>query len=52
MERLKMSLCPACAACPEVEVVREDGEVRIGDAGNLTVLKKEATLVDLIQSGS
>ena len=53
MDRVKMSLCPSCTECPEVEVVREGGEVRIGEAGNLTVLKKEAwnTLVDLIQSG-
>ena len=53
MDRVKMSLCPMCTECPEVEVVREGGEVRIGEAGNLTVLKKEAwnTLVDLIQSG-
>ena len=53
MDRVKMSLCPACTACPEVEVVGEDGEVSIGEAGNLTVLKKEAwnTLVELIQSG-
>ncbi len=53
MDRVKMSLCPACTACPEVEVVREDGEVRIGEAGNLTVLTKEAwnTLVELIKSG-
>jgi hypothetical protein len=53
MDHVKMSLCPSCTACPEVEVVREGGEVRIGEAGNLTVLKKEAwnTLVDLIQSG-
>ena len=53
MDRVKMSLCPLCTECPEVEVVREGGEVRIGEAGNLTVLKKEAwnTLVELIQSG-
>ena len=53
MDDVKMSLCPACTACPEVEVVREAGEVRIGEAGNLAVLRKEAwnTLVDLIQSG-
>ena len=53
MNDVKMSLCPACTACPEVEVVRGAGEVRIGEAGNLTVLNKEAwnTLVDLIQSG-
>ena len=53
MNDVKMSLCPGCTACPEVEVVREGGEVRIGEVGNLTVLKKEAwnMLVDLIQSG-
>jgi hypothetical protein len=51
MESLKMSLCPACSACPEVEVTGD--EVRIGEAGNLAVLKKEEwnVLVDLIQSG-
>ena len=53
MNDVKVSLCPGCTACPEVEVVSEGGEVRIGEVGNLTVLKKEAwnTLVDLIQSG-
>jgi hypothetical protein len=33
----KRSLCPHCIACPEVEV-RGD-EVRIGETGNLAVLK-------------
>ena len=53
MDHVRMSLCPSCTACPEVEIVRESGEVRIGEAGNLTVLGKDAwnTLVDLIQSG-
>ena len=53
MDEVKMSLCPACTNCPEVEIVRAVGEVRIGEAGNLAVLNKEAwnTLVDLIQSG-
>ena len=53
MNDVKISLCPACTACPEVEVVRESSEVKIGELGNLAVLKKEAwnTLVDLIQSG-
>ena len=53
MNDVKISLCPGCTACPEVEVVREGGEVRIGEVGNLVVLEKEAwnTLVDLIQSG-
>jgi len=53
MDRLKMSLCPSCTECPEVEVIGEGSEVRIGEAGNLAVLNKEAwnTLVDLIRSG-
>ena len=48
---LTVSLCSACGACPAVEV-RED-EVRIGEAGNLAVLKREEwnELVRLIQSG-
>ena len=48
---VKMSLCPACTACPEVEIV--GNEVRIGETGNLAVLKKNEwnVLVDLIQSG-
>jgi hypothetical protein len=47
----KMSLCPSCTHCPEVQVVGD--EVRIGEAGNLAVLKKDEwnVLVDLIQSG-
>jgi hypothetical protein len=51
MEGKKMSLCPQCIHCPEVEVV--DGTVKIGEAGNLAVLKAEEwnVLVDLIQSG-
>ncbi len=51
MEKTTMSLCPACTACPEVEVL--GGEVRIGEPGNLAVLKKDEwnVLVDLIQSG-
>lgn len=53
MDDVKMSLCPACTNCPEIEIVRGAGEVKIGETGNLTVLSKEAwnTLVDLIQSG-
>jgi hypothetical protein len=48
---VKVSLCPSCIACPEVEVLAD--EVRIGEAGNLAVLKKPEwnLLVDLIQSG-
>jgi hypothetical protein len=51
MKDLKVSLCPACTACPEVEIVGD--EVRIGGAGNLAVLKKEEwnVLVDLIRAG-
>jgi hypothetical protein len=51
MESVKVSLCPACGACPEVEVL--EGEVRIGEAGNLAVLRKAEwnVLVDLICSG-
>ena len=50
MKDLKVSLCPTCTACPEVEIVGD--EVRIGEAGNLAVLKKEEwnVLVDLIQA--
>ena len=48
---MKMSLCPSCIHCPEVAIERD--EVRIGEAGNLAVLKKDEwnILVDLIQSG-
>ena len=51
METLKMSLCPMCTACPEVEIAGD--EVRIGEAGNLALLKRDEwnVLVDLIQSG-
>ncbi len=51
MERLKMSLCPACDACPEIEIAGD--EIRIGETGNLAILKKDEwnVLVDLIQSG-
>jgi hypothetical protein len=51
MESLKVSLCPACTACPEVEISGD--EIRIGEAGNLAVLKKDEwnVLVALIQSG-
>lgn len=51
MENLKMTLCPAgCGACPDVEIVGD--EVRIGENGNLAVLKKAEwnLLVDLIES--
>jgi len=44
------SFCPARSACPEVEITGD--EVRIGEVGNLAVLKRDEwnVLVDLIQS--
>jgi hypothetical protein len=39
MEQVKMSLCRQCTNCPEVEIIGD--EVRIGEAGNLAVLKKD-----------
>jgi hypothetical protein len=52
MENLKVTLCPAgSGACPDVEITDEG--VRIGEAGNLAILKKDEwnLLVDLIHSG-
>ena len=51
LENLTVSLCPACTACPEVEIIGD--EVRIGETGNLAVLKKDEwnVLVDLVRSG-
>lgn len=51
MERVRMSLCPSCTECPEVELAGD--EVRIGEAANLVVLGKDEwnVLVDLIQTG-
>ena len=51
MKEIRMSLCPACSACPQVDI--HGDEVRIGETGNLAVLRKEEwnVLVDLIQSG-
>src|SRR3989442_15307408 len=48
---MKMSLCPMCNNCPEVEILGDGDEVRIGEAGNLAVLKKDEwnVLVELIQ---
>ena len=53
MDKRAISLCPACTACPEVEIEVARGQVRIGEPGNLAVLDKDAwnVLVDLIQSG-
>lgn len=51
MERSMFSLCPGCASCPEIEIAGD--QVRIGEPGNLAVLKKDEwnLLIDLIQSG-
>jgi hypothetical protein len=51
MKTVKMSLCPACTACPEVEIVGD--EVRIGEDGNRAVLRKDEwnVLVDFVSSG-
>lgn len=49
---MKVSLCPACGACPAVEVDMLGEEVRIGEEGNLVRLNKEAwnTLVQKIRA--
>ncbi|MBI4597030.1 MAG: hypothetical protein HY737_01330 [Candidatus Omnitrophica bacterium] len=49
----RVSLCPACGACPEVVVDVAKDEVRIGEEGNLVRLTKEAwnTLVEKINAG-
>jgi hypothetical protein len=51
MERVAISLCPACTACPEVIV--DGDQVRIGEAENTVVLQRQEwnVLVDLIRSG-
>jgi hypothetical protein len=51
MKEAKISLCPACTACPEVEV--KGNAVRIGEAGNQVVLRADEwnVLVELIQTG-
>ena len=51
MENAKLSLCPACDACPSVEILGD--EVRIGEFENTAILKKEEwnMLVELIRSG-
>ena len=40
------SLCPACSACPVVEI-HDDGTVRIGEAPNLVTLNR-ATWNELV----
>lgn len=47
----KVSLCPSCVACPEVEIVGT--AVKIGEEDNRVTLKPDEwnVLVDLIASG-
>lgn len=49
----RLSLCPVCGACPEVVLDVTNGEVRIGEEGNLVTLNKAAwnTLVEHIRTG-
>jgi len=50
---VRVSLCPACGACPEVVLDVAKDEARIGEEGNLVRLTKEAwnTLVEKISAG-
>ena len=50
---IRVSLCPACGACPEVVLDIAKEEVRIGEEGNLVRLTKETwnTLVEKIAAG-
>lgn len=52
----KLSLCPACGACPEVEILHYGGQapaVRIGEGDEKITLPKEAwnTLVRYVREG-
>lgn len=52
----KISLCPECSACPEVEVLEDKGRpagVRIGDGGEQIILPKVVwnTLVRYVKEG-
>lgn len=54
--REKFSLCPACGACPEVEILKHEGTpvaVRIGEGGEKITLPKDAwnTLLRYVQEG-
>ena len=52
-QSVRVSLCPACGACPEVVLDITKDEVRIGEEGNLVRLTREAwnTLVEKINAG-
>jgi len=52
----KFSLCPACGACPEVEILQQEGRavaVRIGEGNEKITLPKEAwnTLLRYVKEG-
>jgi hypothetical protein len=52
----KLSLCPACGACPEVEILQHEGQpvaVRIGEGREKITLPKEAwnTLLRYVKEG-
>jgi hypothetical protein len=52
----KIPLCPDCGACPEVEILYQDGSpvaVRIGEGGEQITLPKAAwnTLVQYVREG-
>jgi hypothetical protein len=51
MEPKKVTLCPACTACPEVEITDED--VTIGEDGNTVRLSHAEwnELVRLVRRG-
>ena len=51
MERQKFTLCPACTACPEVEIT--DHGVTIGEEGNTVRLSHAEwnELVRLVKNG-
>jgi hypothetical protein len=51
MESKKVSLCPACTACPEVEITSQG--VTIGEDGNTVRLSHAEwnELVRLVRSG-
>ena len=53
VQPLRVSLCPACGACPEVVLDVDKEEIRIGEKGNLVKLNKEAwnTLIEKIRQG-
>jgi hypothetical protein len=52
MKDVRVSLCPACDACPAVEIAGD--QIRIGERENTAVLTKEEwnVLVELIQAGA